>query len=804
MDSYAPQQKKTPQASSLEPRIAESIRVRGLVQGVGLRPLVWRLAGKYGLSGSVGNDAEGVWIHVSGVAGQVDRLVEALRSAPPPLARIDSIERLPRAPVGPAESGFHIAASLPGEMHTQVAADAATCADCLGELFAPDGRRRGFAFTNCTHCGPRISIVRSVPYDRINTSMGAFAQCPACLEEYRNPADRRFHAQPNCCPDCGPHLWLEWAEGHDHGPEADPIARAQESLRAGKILLLKGVGGFHLACNATDPDAVTRLRTRKRRPHKPFALLARDLEMIRRYCSLSDTGCELLQHRAAPILLLPQTGAAALAPGVAPGQRCYGFMLPPAPLHHLLMAGLEFPLVCTSGNRSGEPQCIANDDARALLGAVADAALLYDRDIVNRLDDSVVREIDGRPAILRRARGYVPEPLMLPETFAAAPPLLALGGELKNTFCLLKDGQAVLSQHIGDLHNRAVGDAFEQSLQFYRELFDHAPRAIAVDAHPEYRSGKIGRALAARESLRLEVVQHHHAHIAACLADNGVPLDAEPVLGIALDGLGYGTDGSFWGGEFLLADYRNSERLASFEPVPIPGGERAIRQPWRMAFAWLHQVFGNDLSTRQRLPGEFGDFLARQPLETLARMIDTGFNSPLTSSCGRLFDAVAAVIGLCREISFEGQAAMALEACVDSAALAGGGNGYPFEIGERGGLSRLCAQPMWRALLEDLRRGTAAGVVAARFHLGLAEAIGRMVDRLGDRCGAGWSGRVALSGGVFQNAVLSSLLVRQLRRRGLEVLCHRRVPANDGGLSLGQAAVAAARLLQSRGAGTCA
>lgn len=802
MDSYAPQNKQRPPAAKREPRIAESIRVRGLVQGVGFRPLVWRLARECGLSGSVGNDAEGVWIHVSGSAGQIDDFVTALRNGPPPLARIDAIERAPGIALEPPENGFRIALSRPGGMHTQIAADAATCADCLAELSAPGDRRRGFAFTNCTHCGPRLSIIRRVPYDRANTSMAAFAQCPACLMEYRDPADRRFHAQPNCCPECGPRLWMESAVGQI--ATEDPIAQAQQLLRTGNILLVKGIGGFHLACDATNPETVARLRARKRRPEKPFALLARDLDMIRRYCSISDNERELLRHRAAPIVLLTQSGAAALAAGVAPGQRHYGFMLPATPLYYLLMAGLEFPLVCTSGNRSGEPQCIDNDTARALLGQVANAALLHDREIINRLDDSVVREIGGRPAILRRARGYAPEPLVLPQAFAAAPPLLALGGELKNTFCLLKDGQAILSQHIGDLHNRSAAEAFEQSLRLYGDLFDHTPQVIAVDAHPEYRSTKFGRALALSESLPLAVVQHHHAHIAACLADNGLPPDTEPVLGIALDGLGYGTDSSLWGGEFLLADYRDCERLASFEPVPMPGGEQAVRQPWRMGLAYLRQSLGSDAE----IAGEFGDFLARQPQETLARMLDTGFNSPPTSSCGRLFDAVAAVTGLCREASFEGQAAMALEAQVDSGALVAGESGYLFAIGESDGLLRLRAQPMWRALLEDIRSGVATGVVAARFHLGLAEGIGQMVDRLGDRCGARWNGQVALSGGVFQNAVLSGLLVRQLRRRGLEVLVHRRVPANDGGLSLGQAAVTAARLLDSRreskkGTGTC-
>ncbi|WP_346836647.1 carbamoyltransferase HypF [Microbulbifer sp. SAOS-129_SWC] len=775
--------------------IAEQIRVRGLVQGVGFRPLVWRLAQAYALRGCVGNDAEGVWIHACGSAAQLDRFVRALYREPPPLARIDAIERAPLAQLDFSVREFRIVDSRAGAVRTQVAADAATCADCLRDVFAAGGRRRHYAFTNCTHCGPRLSIVRAVPYDRANTSMAAFAQCDTCLAEYRDPADRRFHAQPNCCPHCGPQLWLELPQAD--AVRAAPLRAVQQRLRAGAIALIKGIGGFHLACDATNAAAVAALRARKRRPAKPFALLARDLQMVRRYCRADAAESALLTQRAAPIVLMAR-GGAALAAGIAPGQNGYGFMLPATPLHHLLMAELDVPLVLTSGNRSGEPQCIDNVSARALLGPVADAALMHDRDIVNRLDDSVVRVVAGRAQLLRRARGYAPESLPLAPGFAAAPPLLALGGELKSTFCLLKDGGAIVSQHIGDLHNMAASGAFEQSLTLYRRLFDHAPQLLVVDRHPLYRASTIGAALAACEGLPLETVQHHHAHIAACLADNGLPPDTAPVLGIALDGLGYGADGTLWGGEFLLADYIDSERLASLAPVPMPGGEQAVRQPWRMAFAWLYRLFGGDVATLCAESGEFGAYLGGRPLGLLARMIDNDFNCPQTSSCGRLFDSVAAVLGLCRESSFEGQAAMALESCASGAAPAAVGGGYPFALETGTALPRLQPDAMWRALLDDLQRGAAVEVIAARFHQGLAGGIGRMVDHLGDVCGARWCGRVALSGGVFQNALLSELVLHQLRRRGLEVLQHRRVPANDGGLSLGQAAVAAARAIKNR------
>jgi len=771
-------------------RGGDAIRVRGLVQGVGFRPMVWRLAQQCSLVGDVCNDAEGVLIRIWGDEGLRGHFVERLRREAPPLSRIDAIESSVLRGPAPGEA-FVIRPSGGGEARTAIAADAATCAACRSDISDPGNRRFRYPFTNCTHCGPRLSILKRIPYDRVHTSMSAFCMCAACAAEYATPADRRFHAQPNACAECGPQLWLEAAADAEVNVAGDPIDATVTLLRAGRILAIKGLGGIHLACDATNTHAVAELRRRKRRAAKPLAVMARDIAMIRRYCRVNEVESELLGSTAAPIVLLECHGGESLAAGVAPGQRRVGFMLPYTPLHHLLMAGLDRPLVLTSGNRSDEPQCIGNEEARERLGRIADALLLHDREIVNRVDDSVVAVIAGAPAVLRRARGYAPAPLRLPETFKAVPPVLALGGELKNTFCLLRDGEAILSQHLGDLEHASAKAASEEALDLYLKMFAHAPQVLAIDSHPEYLSSKFGRTWASERGMTLHPVQHHHAHIAACLADSGQPLDAPPVLGIALDGAGYGDDGTLWGGEFLLANYHASSRLGALAAVRMPGGAQAIHQPWRMAYAHLRRACdGSDpRAGYAHLP--FFSALEDKPLAILDRMIDSGLNSPLTSSVGRLFDAVAATTGLCQVASYEGQPAIALEALVATPALEDG-QGYPFAIESREGLPRLEPRPLWHALLFDLARGIPTPVIAARFHAGLIRALVQMVEHLTLRHGDAWGGRVALSGGVFQNAILSTLLIEQLESRGLTVFRHARVPANDGGLSLGQAAVAAA------------
>ncbi len=773
----------------------ETIRVRGLVQGVGFRPTVWRLARDLDLPGDVRNDGQGVVIHVWGDRGRSDALCARLIRDCPPLARIDTLERLPLTESVPGE-GFHILASDPSEVRTGVVPDAATCERCCAEILDPESRRYRYPFTNCTHCGPRLSILRGIPYDRAQTSMAGFVLCPECLAEYRDPADRRFHAQPTACPRCGPRAWLEDTAGNpvalaDLGAR-DAVEGASLLLNRGAILAVKGVGGFHLACDGTDEAVVGELRRRKRRFDKPFALMARDLEVIRRYCRVSEAEASLLQSPAAPILLLDLGGERRVAPAVAPGQGSLGFMLPYSPLHHLLLQGCERPLVMTSGNLSDEPPCIDNRDASARLRPIADYFLLHDREILNRVDDSVVRFLDGTPGFLRRARGYAPGSLALPADLAGAPPILAMGAELKSTLCLTQEGRAILSQHLGDLEEARTAAEYERTLELYRRLFQHRPQAIAVDLHPDYRSSARGRAWAAEAGLVLVGVQHHHAHIASVLAENGWALADGAVLGIALDGLGFGPDGTLWGGELLLADYRDYRRVGWLRPTPMPGGMQAVREPWRNTLAQILTGMGWE-RFRERY-GSLGlaSWLAERPLGVLSAMIERGLNAPLSSSCGRLFDGVAAALGICRErVTYEGQAAIELETLA-APALGGLSDGYPFAIVDAPGGLVLDPSPLWEGLFEDLLAGADPAWMAARFHLGLIAALAALAEGLASRHGVD---QVALSGGVLQNRILFEGLVSRLRGSGFRVLTHRQVPSNDGGIALGQAAVAAARLV---------
>jgi hydrogenase maturation protein HypF len=775
----------------------ERIRVRGLVQGVGFRPTVWRLARQFELRGDVINDGDGVLIRAWAQGPVLDRFCEALAEACPPLARIDSIERRPLAQAAPAEPGFVIAPSRATEVRTGVVADAATCPACRAEIFEPTNRRYRYPFTNCTHCGPRLSIVRSIPYDRANTSMAQFTQCTDCQAEYDDPADRRFHAQPNACPKCGPRVWLCDASGREisatDAGHRDPIAHTAALLAEGGIVAVKGIGGFHLVCDASDAGAVQRLRERKRRYAKPFALMADSAETIARYAEIDEPSRQLLRDPAAPIVLLRQLrNTPELAPGIAPGQDHLGFMLPYSPLHHILLsdwAGLRpgAPLVMTSGNLSEEPQCTDNADAGERLADIADFRLLHDRDIVNRVDDSVARVDAGVARLLRRARGYAPTPLPLPPGFEQAPPLLALGGELKNTFCLLHDGQAVVSQHLGDLEDARTSDAWEHALSLYRALYRHQPEAVVVDAHPDYRSTRFGRAMAHETGLTLIEVQHHHAHIAAVMGDSAYARDRGPVLGIALDGLGMGSDATLWGGEFLVARYGEFERLGHLPSTPLPGGTQALIEPWRNTWAQLVTQLGWDTVT-----GRWGDldairWLETKPLKILAQMVERQVNSPLSSGCGRLFDAVAGLLGICRErLAYEGQAAIELE--VLSRTAGDETRSYPIDLTA----PTPTLAPLWTAMLDDLADGIDRATVAARFHNGLADAI---VRAAGHWCRLNGLQDVALSGGVFQNRRLFEEVERGIRHLGLDLLTHRQVPTNDGCIALGQALIAADRLL---------
>ncbi len=785
--------------------MGELIRVRGLVQGVGFRPMVWRLARDCALLGDVRNDGEGVLIRVWPAGGPdadpISRFCERLRSECPALARIDSIER--RVLDGlPETSAFAILESDPTAVRTGMVPDAATCPDCVREVANPANRRYRYPFANCTHCGPRLSIVRAIPYDRANTSMSVFTMCPACAAEYGDPADRRFHAQPNACPVCGPRVWLADAAGTEIDPAmegaVDAIALASRLLAQGRILAVKGIGGFHLACDACNGPAVAELRRRKRRYLKPFALMARDLETIRRYCRVGEQESALLASPAAPVVLLERLAGsddpalAALAPQIAPGQSTLGLMLPYSPLHRLLLADWDRPLVMTSGNLSEEPQCTDNAEVLERLAGLADCTLLHDRAIVNRVDDSVVRIMDGAPRLLRRARGFAPAPIPLPPGLADSPPVLALGGELKNTACLLKDAQAILTQHLGDLEDARTAREHARTLDLYLRLFEHRPRLVAVDLHPDYRSSIAGRERAAREGLDLVAVQHHHAHIAAAMADNGWPLDAGPVLGVALDGLGYGADGTIWGGEFLVADYRGYRRLGWLKQVPMPGGTRAILEPWRNLLAQIESSLGWEVFARRWSGLELTRRLAARPVAVLRTMMDRGVNAPLTSSAGRLFDAVAAALDLGGEsIAYEGQAAIELEALAAGAMdCLGEWDRYGFARLDLDGAVLLDPAPMWPALFDDLARGEARARIAARFHVGFCTAVADLAADLARRQGLS---QVALSGGVFQNRLVLERVAGRLRGLCLHPLTHALVPANDGGLSLGQAVVAAAR-----------
>jgi hydrogenase maturation protein HypF len=765
--------------------VRTSIRVVGVVQGVGFRPFVYSLATRLGLAGWVGNDVDGVFAEVEGPAEQIRDFLAALERDAPPLARVERVSAQPMSPDG--RPGFAIVASdTAGARRALVSADSATCADCLRELADPGDRRFGYPFINCTNCGPRFTIVRDVPYDRPLTTMAGFTMCAACAAEYHDPADRRFHAQPVCCPACGPRLRLLAADGTElSGPGGDPgtlagavdaLAGAMAALAAGQVLAVKGLGGYHLAVDAASDQAAALLRARKHREDKPFAVMAADLAAARALCHVDDVAASLLTSPRRPIVLLPRRdgsgpGSLPLAAAVAPGNRQLGVMLPYTPLHHLLLRDFGRPIVLTSGNTSDEPITYRDGDALSRLGGLADAFLTHDRPIHIRTDDSVVRPFRGRETVLRRSRGYVPEPLAVASPFSR--PVLACGAELKNTFCLGRGDRAFLSHHIGDLENYETLRSFTDGIRHFRRLFDAEPQIIAHDLHPEYLSTKYALE---QDGCVLAGVQHHHAHIASCLADNG---EAGPVIGVAFDGTGFGSDGTIWGGEFLLADLADAERAGHLAGVPMPGGAAAIRQPWRMAAAYLDAAFPGGLPAGLDVAARNSD--TWPDVLTLARR---GVNAPMTSSAGRLFDAVAALLGIRDSVNYEGQAAVELE----QLAATSPPDPYPAAITDGQPLT-VAGSDLVRAAAQDLLDGVPPEVIGARFHQGVAAMIGEACGLLRDRSGLG---TVALSGGVFQNLLLLGTVVDLLEARGFRVLTHSRVPPNDGGISLGQAVVAAA------------
>ncbi|ETK34077.1 carbamoyltransferase HypF [Microbispora sp. ATCC PTA-5024] len=753
-------------------RVRAAIRVEGIVQGVGFRPYVYGLATGLGLDGLVGNDERGVFIEVEGGPGPVGEFLAALRDRPPPLAVIEHISAGTLPATG--ETGFVIARSATGgDRRALVPPDVATCDDCLREMDDPADRRYRYAFTNCTNCGPRFTIVRDVPYDRPNTTMAGFAMCADCAREYHDPADRRFHAQPVCCPACGPRLRLVDGDGRE--APGDPVALAAERLLDGQVLAVKGLGGYHLAAVAGCEQAVAALRSRKHREDKPFAVMAADLAQAGRLCEVGEAAAELLTGRERPIVLLVRRTDAEVAPSAAPGNRRLGVMLPYTPLHHLLLRALGRPVVLTSGNVSDEPIAYRDDEAAGRLGGIADAFLTHDRPIHTRTDDSVIRLFRGRAVPVRRSRGYVPHPL--PLAWECPRPVLACGAELKNTFCLAKGSHAFVSHHIGDLENYETSRSFTEGVEHFARLFDVVPEVVAHDLHPEYLSTKYALD---RVDADLVGVQHHHAHVASCLADNGV---AGPVIGVAFDGLGYGTDGTLWGGEFLVAGLAGFERAGHLATVPMPGGAAAIREPWRMAAAYLDLAFEGDV------PASLGVVRRNAARwDAVVALARRGVNAPRTSSAGRLFDAVAAILGVRDAITYEGQAAVELEQRADPAER----GTYPCPVTSEAPSGPPFAVPgtaLVRAVVDDLCAGADPSVVAARFHNAVAGLVADGCDRV--RAATGLSA-VALSGGVFQNLLLLERAAGLLERRGFHVLLHHRVPPNDGGVSLGQAAVAAA------------
>ena len=754
---------------------SKKLYINGIVQGVGFRPFVYQLAGRYDLKGQVANTSSGVRIHVEGRPENIAAFCRDIEAAPPPLAVITEVRTASSAPGGFLD--FSIVPSTGrSQTRTLISPDMSICEDCLRELFDPADRRYRYPFINCTNCGPRYTIIEDIPYDRPKTSMAAFVMCPRCQAEYDDPMNRRFHAQPNACPVCGPRVSLLDNAGNP-GTATDPVSAAATLLKAGSVLAVKGLGGFHLAADAENTGAVQRLRERKRREEKPFALMARDLEAIRRFAHIRPEEESALVSPRRPIVLLEKKDGHGIAPEVAPDNRYFGVMLPYTPLHCLLFSdetAAFAALVMTSGNISDEPIAIDNGEALERLSSIADAFLVHDRDIYLRSDDAIVRHAAGSLRFIRRSRGYAPTPIFLHRPVT---PVLACGASLKNTVCLTQGDHAFLSQHIGDVENLETYRFMDMTARHLERILDITPEIIAHDVHPDYLSTRYALM---RDPPQKIAVQHHHAHIASVMAENGLE---GPVIGLAFDGAGYGTDGAIWGGEVLITEYRTFDRAAHLAYTPMPGGDAAVKAPWRMALAYLHDAFGEEL---HRLDLPMLRRLDRARVQTVLTMIQKGFNSPPTSSMGRLFDGIAALLDIRHDVSFEGQAAMALE--MAAAPVETGHYELEWSVGD---IRRIQPSPIVRGVVQDRLAGVPPSVISRKFHNTIVRLFTELCCEIRRDTGLC---RVVMSGGAFQNLILLEGLSRALTGEGFEVSSHTRVPTNDGGLSLGQAVIAAARV----------
>ncbi|MDO8885629.1 carbamoyltransferase HypF [Candidatus Oleimmundimicrobium sp.] len=753
--------------------------IKGVVQGVGFRPFIYQLAHDFSLNGWVLNSSKGVVIEVEGITEDVNGFIKEIEIKPPPLALIESLECEVLPPAG--YESFIIKSSLQeDEKFLLISPDISICDDCLRELFDPKDGRYRYPFINCTNCGPRFTIIEDIPYDREKTTMKKFKMCERCQKEYDDPANRRFHAQPNACADCGPKLTLvrsrELGVGSEEINSDDLVKGTITLLKKGRIVAIKGLGGFHLACDAENDEAISRLRERKRRFGKPLAVMMSDIDTVKKFCFVNEKEEKLLLSYRRPIVLLKMFPSSTISDLVAPNNNYLGVMLPYTPLHYLILKESNMVLVMTSGNLSEEPIAFENDEAMERLGDIADYFLLHDRDVYSRYDDSVARVSDGKEVMIRRARGYAPLPIHLP---FESKEILACGPELKNTFCLTKGKHAFISQHIGDMENQDTLEHFEQTLALYKRLFRIEPKIIAYDLHPEYLSTKFAKSL---EGMKLIGVQHHHAHIVSCMVENGIE---DKVIGVSFDGTGYGTDGTIWGGEFLVADWKSFERYAHLRYVPMPGGEGAIKKPYRMALGYLYSFFGGKI---EELDIDFLKGLDEVELKNIRIQIEKDLNSPMTSSCGRFFDAVSALVGVCDVVDYEGQAAIELE----MVAQADVDERYDFKLEENSRKTQLSSlivdtKPIIMGVIDDLKIGLSNSEISAKFHNTVAAFVIAVCNKLREEKGIN---KVVLSGGVFQNLFLSNKLMRELRDKGFKVYFQRKVPCNDGGISLGQAVIA--------------